>query len=144
MIASQEEKEQWRIVIRKRWEQKHAALIGIMFLFFGIAWFWVNGNSTAMDAKNIIDYCAFSELTTKNCYDAQNTWDNAIQGAWSFAVLGIVIGTIGFYDIERKDENGEWPVYETNESNEVEEQPKSKKEKPKGSWRKRSELNEEE
>lgn len=144
MKASQEEKEQWRIVIRKRWEQKHAALIGIMFLFFGIAWFWVNGNSTAMDAKNIIDYCAFSELTTSNCYEAQNTWDNAIQGAWSFAVLGIVIGTIGFYDIERKDENGEWPVYESIESSEVDKQPKSKKEKPKGSWRKRSQSNEEE
>ena len=144
MKASQEEKEQWRIVIRKRWEQKHAALIGIMFLFFGIAWFWVNGNSTAMDAKNIIDYCAFSELTTSNCYEAQNTWDNAIQGAWSFAVLGIVIGTIGFYDVERKDENGDWPVYESIEPSGVEEQNKSKKEKRKGSWRKRSQSNEEE
>ncbi|MGB1660448.1 MAG: hypothetical protein ACPHHS_08130, partial [Candidatus Poseidoniaceae archaeon] len=103
MKASQEEKEQWRIVIRKRWEQKHFALIGVMLAFFGIAWFWINGNSTAMDAKNVIDFCAFSDLTTPGCYEAQNTWDNAIQGAWSFAVLGLVLGAVGFYDIERKD-----------------------------------------
>jgi len=55
-----------------------------------------------------------------------------------------VIGTIGFYDIERKDENGNWPIYDTDEVNEGENQPTSKKEKPKGSWRKRSKPNEEE
>ena len=144
MKASQEEKEQWRIVIRKRWEQKHFLLISVMIAFFGIAWFWVNGNSTAMDAKNVIDYCAFSDLTTPNCYEAQNTWDNAIQGAWSFSVLGLVLGAIGFYEIERKDSNGNWPTYES-ESEEVNDlEFKSKKEKPKGSWRNRSSASEEE
>ena len=144
MKASQEEKEQWRIVIRKRWEQKHFAFIGIMFAFFSIAWFWINGNSTAMDAKNVIDFCAFSDLTTPNCYEAQNTWDNAIQGAWSFAALGLVIGTIGFYDIERKDSEGNWPQYESTKSDNAEIESKTKKEKPKGSWRNRSPSNEEE
>ncbi len=144
MKASQEEKEQWRITIRKRWEQKHLALIGIMIAFFGIAWFWVNGNSTAMDAKNVIDFCAFSDLTTPNCYEAQNTWDNAIQGAWSFAVLGLVIGTVGFYEIERKDSDGNWPDIESNNADDSENEPKRKKEKPNGSWRNRSSSNEEE
>jgi len=144
MKASQEEKEQWRITIRKRWEQKHLALIGIMIAFFGIAWFWVNGNATAMDAKNVIDFCAFSDLTTPNCYDAQNTWDNAIQGAWSFAVLGLVIGAVGFYEIERKDSDGNWPEIESKNADDSELEPKQKKEKPKGSWRNRSSSNEEE
>ena len=143
MKASQEEKEQWRIVLRKRWEQKHFAFIGVMVAFFGIAWFWVNGNSTAMDAKSVIDFCAFSDLTTPNCYDAQNTWDNAIQGAWSFAVLGLVIGTLGFYEIERKDSEGNWPEIPSQEDANEEVESKSKKEKPKGSWRSRSTSEEE-
>ncbi|MGA0331768.1 MAG: exosortase/archaeosortase family protein [Candidatus Poseidoniaceae archaeon] len=146
MKASQEEKEQWRVVIRKRWEQKHFALIGVMVGFFGIAWFWINGNSTAMDAKNVMDFCAFSDLTTPSCYEAQNTWDNAIQGAWSFAVLGLVLGAVGFYDIERKDSEGNWPTYESEEKEviDLESKSKSKKEKPKGSWRNRSSTSEEE
>ena len=143
MKAAQEEKEQWRIILRKRWEQKHFAFIGVMITFFGIAWFWVNGNSTAMDAKSVIDFCAFSDLTTPNCYQAQNTWDNAIQGAWSFAVLGLVIGTLGFYEIERKDSEGNWPEIPSQEDANEEVESKSKKEKPKGSWRSRSTSEEE-
>ena len=114
-----------------------------MIAFFGIAWFWVNGNATAMDAKSVIDFCAFSDLTTPNCYEAQNTWDNAIQGAWSFAVLGLVIGTLGVYEIERKDSEGNWPVIPSQADAKDEAEPKSKKEKPKGSWRNRSTSEEE-
>lgn len=143
MKAAQEEKEQWRIILRKRWEQKHFAFIGVMIAFFGIAWFWINANATAMDAKNVIDFCAFSDLTTPNCYEAQNTWDNAIQGAWSFAVLGLVIGTLGFYEIERKDSEGNWPEIPSQEDANEEVESKSKKEKPKGSWRSRSTSEEE-
>jgi exosortase/archaeosortase family protein len=144
MKASQEEKEQWRIIIRKRWEQKHFAFIGIMFAFFGVAWFWVNGNSTAMDAKVVIDFCTFGDLTTPNCYEAQNTWDNAIQGAWSFAVLGLVIGTIGFYEIERKDSEGNWPVHEQATTEETVSIVTSSNRKLIGSWRNRTTSDEEE
>ena len=142
--ASQEEKEQWRVVIRKRWEQKHVALLGIMLAFFAISWFWVNGNSTAMDAKNVIDFCAFSEMTNENCLRAQNTWDNAIQGAWSFAVLGLVIGAFGFYEIQRKDGDGNWPSNNQETKDEPEANPTTKKKKPRGSWRNRTQPNEEE
>tara|TARA_Y100000766_G_C18907354_1_gene606535 strand:- start:1611 stop:2663 length:1053 start_codon:yes stop_codon:yes gene_type:complete len=141
--ASQEEKEQWRIIIRKRWGSKHYAFVGLMFAFFVIAWFWVNGNTTAMDAKAVIDFCTFSDLTSPMCYEAQNTWDNAIQGAWSFAVLGLVIGAIGFYEIERKDEDGNYPTLERFVEEESAPESKSKK-KQKGSWRNRSTSNEEE
>ena len=143
MKAAQEEKEQWRIILRKRWGQKHFAFIGVMIAFFGIAWFWINGNPTAMDAKSVIDFCAFSDLTTENCYDAQRTWDNAIQGAWSFAVLGLVIGTLGMYEIERKDSEGNWPSLAPQEDVTQEVESKSKKQKPKGSWRNRSASEEE-
>ena len=143
MKAAQEEREQWRIVLRKRWEQKHFAFVGVMIAFFGIAWFWVNGNSTAMDAKSVIDFCAFSDLTTPNCYEAQNTWNNAIQGAWSFAVLGLAIGTLGIYEIERKDSEGKWPALASKEGENQMMESKSKKDKPKGSWRSRSSSEEE-
>ena len=66
-----EEKEQWRIILQQ--EQKHFALIGVMIAFFGIAWFWVNGNSTAMDAKSVIDFCAFSDLTHQTATMLKNT-----------------------------------------------------------------------
>jgi hypothetical protein len=114
-----------------------------MIAFFGIAWFWVNGNATAMDAKSVIDFCAFSDLTTANCYEAQNTWDNAIQGAWSFAVLGLVIGTLGMYEIERKDSEGNWPALVSQKDEHQEKESKSNKRKPKGSWRSRSSSEEE-
>ena len=118
------------------------------FTFIGVmVAFWTHGsgygNSTAMDAKSVIDFCAFSDLTTENCYDAQRTWDNAIQGAWSFAVLGLVIGTLGMYEIERKDSEGNWPALPSQADAKEEMEPKSKREKPKGSWRNRSTSEEE-
>ena len=144
--ASQEKKEQWRIIFRRRWSRLHYGLIITMVTFFLISWMWINANADATEAKEVINYCEFSELTTGTCIEAQADWDNAIQGAWSFAVLGLVLGTAGIYEIERKDESGEWPERPTKVLQEEPAQAtKSKsKEKPKGSWRKRSNSSEEE
>ena len=143
--ASQEKKEQWRIIFRRRWSRLHYGLIITMVTFFLISWMWINANADATEAKEVIDYCEFSELTTGICIEAQANWDNAIQGAWSFAVLGLVLGTAGIYEIERKDESGEWPERPTKELKEPAQAVESKsKEKPKGSWRKRSDSSEEE
>jgi hypothetical protein len=116
-----------------------------MVTFFVISWMWVNANADATGAKEVINYCEFSDLTSADCTIAQADWDNAIQGAWSFAVLGLVLGTAGIYEIERKDDSGEWPERPTK----VVEEPtepvgKKSKEKPKGSWRSRSDSSEEE
>ena len=58
--------------------------------------------------------------------------------------LGLVIWTIGFYDIERKDSQGNWPEYASAEPAHSEVESTTKKEKPKGSWRNRSYSDEEE
>tara|TARA_B100001996_G_scaffold337932_1_gene290097 strand:+ start:6552 stop:7610 length:1059 start_codon:yes stop_codon:yes gene_type:complete len=143
--ASQEKKEQWRIIFRRRWSRLHYGLIITMVTFFLISWMWINANAEATEAKEVINYCEFSELTTGICIEAQANWDNAIQGAWSFAVLGLVLGTAGIYEIERKDESGEWPERPTKVVEESAQAIESKsKEKPKGSWRKRSNSSEEE
>ena len=143
--ASQEKKEQWRIIFRRRWSRLHYGLIITMVTFFLISWMWINANAEATEAKEVINYCEFSELTTGICIEAQADWDNAIQGAWSFAVLGLVLGTAGIYEIERKDESGEWPERPTKVVKEPAKAVESKsKEKPKGSWRKRSNSSEEE
>ena len=143
--ASQEKKEQWRIIFRRRWSRLHYGLLVTMVTFFLIAWMWVNANADATGAKEVINYCEFSDLTTADCTIAQADWDNAIQGAWSFAVLGLVLGTAGIYEIERKDESGEWPERPTKAMKEPTQTGESKsKEKPKGSWRSRSSSSEEE
>lgn len=143
--ASQEKKEQWRIIFRRRWSRLHYGLIITMVTFFLISWMWINANADATEAKEVINYCEFSELTTGICIEAQANWDNAIQGAWSFAVLGLVLGTAGIYEIERKDESGEWPERPTKAVKEPAQEVESKsKEKPKGSWRNRSNSSEEE
>ena len=143
--ASQEKKEQWRIIFRRRWSRLHYGLIITMVTFFLISWMWINANADATEAKEVINYCEFSELTTGTCIEAQADWDNAIQGAWSFAVLGLVLGTAGIYEIERKDESGEWPERPTKVVKVPAKAVESKsKEKPKGSWRKRSNSSEEE
>ena len=143
--ASQEKKEQWRIIFRRRWSRLHYGLIITMVTFFLISWMWINANAEATEAKEVINYCEFRELTTGICIEAQANWDNAIQGAWSFAVLGLVLGTAGIYEIERKDDSGEWPERPTKVVKEPAQATESKsKEKPKGSWRKRSNSSEEE
>ena len=115
-----------------------------MVLFFVISWMWINANADATNAKEVIDYCEFSELTTGTCIEAQANWDNAIQGAWSFAVLGLVLGTTGIYEIERKDASGEWPERPTKTMQPTQAIESKSKEKPKGSWRSRSHSSEEE
>lgn len=143
--ASQEKKEQWRIIFRRRWSRLHYGLLLTMVTFFIISWMWINANADATNAKEVINYCEFSQLTTGTCIDAQADWDNAIQGAWSFAVLGLVLGTAGIYEIERKNEQGEWPERPSRTKEEpVQAVAIKSKEKPKGSWKNRSKSSEEE
>jgi hypothetical protein len=116
-----------------------------MVTFFIISWMWINADTDATNAKEVIDYCEFSDLTSVDCRIAQTDWDNSIQGAWSFAVLGLVLGTAGIYEIERKDDSGEWPERPKKIVAEPTQVVESKsKEKPKGSWRSRSNSSEEE
>jgi hypothetical protein len=53
--------------------------------------------------------CAFSELISQRCADAQNTWDDAIAGAWSVASLGLLSLGISAVVFERPLADGRWP-----------------------------------
>jgi hypothetical protein len=55
-----------------------------------------------------------------------------------------VIGTTGFYEIERKDSEGNWPVHEQASTEEKISTKVSTTKKPKGSWRNRRTSDEEE
>ena len=47
----------------------------------------VTTNDEAMEAKEILDFCAYSSIATNQCMVAQNSWDNAIDTAWSLASM---------------------------------------------------------
>ena len=115
-----------------------------MFLLI-FAVYNVTSNEEAMAAKETLDFCYFSELVTAECGQAQNRWDDAIGYAWSLSALGILTLGCTAVVIERPDEDGNWPVTQSNpKDSEVNEQkssePKSRHQKKRsGSWKKNSE-----
>lgn len=73
VLNSKKNKENWRIGIRSIWETKHFVVIGfvIMMICYGI--FSITTNEIAMDAKQTLDFCSFSnQLSSSSCIEAQN------------------------------------------------------------------------
>ena len=54
----------------------------------------VTNNEEAMQAKETLDFCS-SSISINQCMAAQNTWDNAINTAWSMAFIGLLIAAGG-------------------------------------------------
>lgn len=106
--ASASTDELWRLQVRKVWESKHVAMIGIALVLIAFAAFNVTTNEEAMEAKETLDVCYFSELVTSECGQAQNRWDDAIGYAWSLSALSLVVIAGTTMTIERKDEHGQW------------------------------------
>ena len=71
--------------------------------------FSITTNQIAMDAKETLDFCSFSKLSTSSCIEAQNTWDNAIETSWSLSAIGVLIGAFTIFKFERKNLEGKWP-----------------------------------
>ena len=69
----------------------------------------VTTNEQAMEAKETLDFCSYSSISTNQCMEAQNTWDNAINTAWSLAGIGLLIGAFTAIRIEKRDTHGHWP-----------------------------------
>lgn len=78
-----------------------------MMICYGI--FSITTNEIAMDAKETLDFCSFSKLSTGSCIEAQNTWDNAIDTSWSLSAIGVVIGALTVFKFEKKNLDGKWP-----------------------------------
>ena len=64
----------------------------------------VTTNDQAMEAKEILDFCAYSSIATNQCMAAQNNWDNAIDTAWSLATLGLIMAAAVTIKINKLEE----------------------------------------
>ena len=119
------------IALRRNWTPQLLTVLGFCVLLMISSFVWIGQNDEANEAKQTLEWCEFSELVSPSCQDAQATWDNAIETAWSIGVLGglgciLVLVTIGPGEVEA-------PTSED----------PTKKGKPKGSWRHRSSSEEE-
>ena len=69
----------------------------------------VTTNEQAMDAKETLDFCSYSSIATNQCMVAQNTWDNAINTAWSLAGIGLLVAAFTIVQVEKRNLAGHWP-----------------------------------
>ncbi len=110
IINSKTNKEKWRVKIRTNWENKHFLIIGFVVIMLCYGALSITSNETAMNAKETLEFCSFSQLSSNNsCIEAQNTWDNAINTSWSLCSIGVLIGAFTIFKYERKTEDGIWP-----------------------------------
>ena len=75
----------------------------------------VRSDPAALEARATADMCAFNELVSQRCADAQNAWDDAIDGAWSVASLGLLSLATSALIFERPLADGRWPSTLTDE-----------------------------
>ena len=108
-MRSKKNSESWRIKIRSNWELVHFIIIGFVSIMLLYSAFSITTNETAMDAKETLDFCSFSKLSTGQCIEAQNKWDNAIDTAWSLSAIGVLIASLTIFKYERKDQFDKWP-----------------------------------
>ena len=138
--------EKWRLKFRSKWESKHYYFLAGAVLLLLFAAQNVISNEEAMNAKETLDFCNFSELVSSDCGQAQNRWDDAIGYAWSLSALGLVVVGVTSVVIQRPDEEGNWPASKGKEGQqkaiETEEKvPRSRHNKKKsGSWKKNSDA----
>ena len=110
--------EAWRIVLRKEWEwdavrpawkQPVVGVVVAVLLAAMAAWL-VTNDAEALAARDIVAECAFSDLISDRCAQAQNDWNDAIDGAWSLASLGLVGLVLSAFVFERPLPDGRWPT----------------------------------
>ena len=106
--------EKYRVFVRKKWDKNQYLVLGFVAIMLLSSAYSVTTNEKAMDAKEALDFCSFSSISTNECMAAQNTWDNAISTAWSLAGIGLLIAAFTIFRVEKRDEFGHWPS-DTNE-----------------------------
>ncbi len=86
--AAFQEKEQSTFRLRKQWEGKHIALsvAFVLLIFLSVLSIYMNDDATV--TREVLSNCNFSELVTPECEDAQRSWDDTIQTAWSISMIG--------------------------------------------------------
>lgn len=109
-IKSSSNTDKYRIFIRKSWNKINFAVLGFVLIMLAASAYSVTTNEQAMDAKETLDFCSYSSISTNQCMAAQNTWDNAIDTAWSLAGIGLIIGAVTVFQIEKRNIHGYWPT----------------------------------
>ena len=102
-LESKNNKDKFQFSIRKSWNKVHFAILLFAGLMLISSAYSVTTNDEAMEAKEILDFCAYSSIATNQCMAAQNSWDNAIDTAWSLASIGLIMAasvTIKFNKVE--------------------------------------------
>ena len=98
-LESKSSKDKFQFSLRKSWNKVHFAILLFAGLMLISSAYSVTTNDQAMEAKEILDFCAYSSIATNQCMAAQNDWDNAIDTAWSLASIGLIMAaavTINF------------------------------------------------
>ena len=93
----------------------HVGLIVVALVLVVGGAYNVTTNEEANEAKSTLDTCLFLDLVTSECTQAQKDWDKAIGSAWSLAAIGLLAGVIGGVELQRPDEDGNWPSKSKNE-----------------------------
>ncbi len=113
----------WRITPRKAWQwSEHRPAwrqpvmgVALALILILTAVYMVRSDPAALEARATADMCAFNELVSQRCADAQNAWDDAIDGAWSVASLGLLSLATSALILERPLADGRWPSTLTDE-----------------------------
>ena len=108
-IKSSGDSDKYRIFIRKSWNKINFAVLGFVLIMLAASAYSITTNEQAMSAKETLDFCSYSSISTNQCMAAQNTWDNAIYTAWSLAGIGLLIGAFTVVQIEKRNIHGHWP-----------------------------------
>ncbi|MDA0877477.1 MAG: exosortase/archaeosortase family protein [archaeon] len=119
--------EAWRIVLRRDWAWRSTrpvwkqplAGIAVAVVLAVLAALLVTNNAEAMAARDIVAECAFSDLVSDRCAQAQLDWNDAIDGAWSLASLGLLGVVVSAFVYERPLADGRWPSSLTDEEREA-------------------------
>ena len=107
--ASSAPAEAWRLRMRTTWSTRHISLMVVALVLVVGGAYNVTNNDEANEAKSTLDTCQFLDLATSECTQAQKDWDKAIGSAWSLAAIGLLAGVMGGVEVQRPDEDGNWP-----------------------------------
>lgn len=104
-LEYKDNQDKFQFAFRKSWGRVHFAILLLATLMLISSAYSVTTNDEAMEAKEILDFCAYSSIATNQCMAAQNNWDNAINTAWSLATLGLIMAaavTIKIAKVDKK------------------------------------------
>ncbi len=97
--------DKYKFSIRKSWSKIHFAILAFVLIMLVSSAYSITSNEEAMQAKDTLDFCSYSNIATNQCMVAQNTWDNAISTAWSLAGIGLLLAACVVIKIDKLEDS---------------------------------------